>query len=376
MIISLSQLKFKILTRYLVRHFLYRFFILSLGILSLVFLITFVEMMRKIDDNSSLSLGQTLFLSFSQLPPVIDKIFPFLILLSSLWSIFSLLKTSELIILKVSSFSLQTIASIYFFTSFILAIIYIFVLMPVLAEMHHEYRHWENSQNHIIQNIHKKIITSENKTVFFTAQELNLDNHYLKNIHINFLDNDGLVEKTAYASKGYYNENQKTILFETINFLQSDTAMIKPESKIDNYLFTINLNTMKIYDNSKQIITSIYEYPFLITTQKEQKLSTNNLYVLFYSLLVLPLTCGIYSFISIVSVPSLYRGFKTTKNIMSALLSGLLFYIIDNWIMAVAGNGILPLLMALLTIKIPVILFCIIIIFNKEYAFIPQKAIS
>jgi lipopolysaccharide export system permease protein len=350
-----------------VRHLIVRFFILTLGILSLVYLITFVEMMRK-TNNTHMSLVDMLYFSFSQLPPVIDKIFPFLILLSSLWSIFSLLKTSELIILKASSVSLWTIARIYYVASFALAMMYVFAIMPLLADLHHDYRDWENNQIRILRNIHKKILTPDDQIIFLNAETFDIPHHTLSNVSLSFLDNDYLLQKIYYAPSGLYNETNKTIFFDKIILLKTNTIVLEAEKTITDFNFTVNLGDAQ-YDTLKQEITSIYEYPLLITSQKEQKLSVSSLYILFYSLLILPLTCGIYSFIGIASVPTLYRGFKNIKNIMVALFGGLLFYILDSWIMVIAGNGVLPLLMAIITIKIPIILFCVVIIFNKEYGF-------
>jgi lipopolysaccharide export system permease protein len=368
---SLNILKPTIITVYIVKHLTFRFLILTGGILSLVYLITFVEMMRKTNNNMPITFVDMLSLSFSQLPPVIDKIFPFLILLSSLWSIFSLLKTSELIILKASAVSLWHIARTYFIASFMCAVVYVFALMPILAHLHHNYRDWESNQMRISNNINKKIIISDNKIVFLNIDQFDTVNNTLKDVHITFLDKNHLLQDVYYAPVGIYNQDDKTIIFDTITMIQTNTVMLEPEHTISHFSLDVSLDTAH-YDTNKQEITGIYDYSLLIANQKQQKLSIRSLTIVFYNLLFLPLTCGIYSFIGIASVPHLYRGFKNIKNIMVALLSGLLFYILDNWIMAIAGNDILPLLMALITIKMPVILFCIVIIFNKEYGFTKQ----
>lgn len=369
--LCLTMFKPTIITRYLVKHLAFRFLILTGGILSLVYLITFVEMMRKINDDMPIPFLDMLYLSFSQLPPVIDKIFPFLILLSSLWSIFSLLKTSELIILKASAISLWHIARTYFGASFVCAIVYVFAIMPILADLHHNYRSWENNQMRISRNINKKMIMTDNHIVFLNIDQFDTLNNTLKDVHITFLDKNHVLQKVYYAPLGMYNQDSKMIVFDTITMIQTNTVILEPEQIISNFSFGVSLADTDTNTN-KQEITGIYDYSLLIANQKQQKLSTRSLLIIFYNLLFLPLTCGIYSFIGIVSVPHLYRGLKNIKNIMVALSGGLLFYILDNWIMVIAGNDILPLLMALITIKMPVILFCVVIIFNKEYGFTKQ----
>jgi lipopolysaccharide export LptBFGC system permease protein LptF len=352
---------------------------LSIGILSLVYIITFSEMMRKIDTHNGTHFWNILYLSFAQLPPIIDKIFPFLILLSSLWSIFNMLKTSELIILKVSSISLWRVGWTYCLTAFVLSMIYVFLIMPTLVFMHHGYRLWENSQINIVQNINKKIIfkNSEENTkqvVFLTAQEMNVHDNILKNVHVTFMDNQHLIERIYFAPQASYDAVNKMLVFDTLTAFKTNTVTIEQEKIMSNFILKVNLDNIYSLNNSKQSLTSVYEYPKLIDTQKEQKLSVNHLSVLFYSLLFLPLTCGIYSFISVASVPNLYRGLKNTHNIVIALSGGLLFYTLDNWIMVIAGNGMLPLIITVLTVKVPVILLCIITIFNKEYGFGQKKS--
>ena len=368
-----------IITRYLVKHFFYRFLILSSGILSLVYIITFAEMMRKIDTHNKIDFGDIVYLSFAQLPPIIDKIFPFLILLSSLWSIFNLLKTSELIILKVSSISLWRVGWTYCLTAIILAMIYVFLIMPALAFMHHHYRVWESSQTQTIQSINKKIVfqSSVNNTkqvVFLTAQEMNTRNNILKNVYVTFVDNQHLLNKIYFAPQAFYDAVKKVIVFDALTAFRTNTVTIEQEKTMYNFTLRVNLDNIYSLDSTKKSLTSVYEYRTLIKSQKEQKLSVNNISVLFYSLLFLPLTCGIYSFISVASVPNLYRGLKNTHNIVIALSGGLLFYTLDNAIIAISGNGMLPLIIAVFTVKIPVILLCIITIFNKEYGFGQKKS--
>lgn len=366
--------RIKIINTYIAKHFLYRFLILTTVLLSLVYVITFSEMLRKIDDDTTLSIGDIFYLSFSQLPPIIDKIFPFLILLSSLWSVFGLLKTSELVILKVSSVSLWRISKIYFSVAFILSIIYVLMIMPLLAYMHNDYRKWENSHYQTVKNIRKKIILpNSQEVIFFTAEEMNIHNNKIKNIHIVFMNKEHLLEKIYFSEQAFYERKSKLVVFDTLKIFKTDNLTIDQKQVISNFNLPINFNSTHILNSDKQSIVSIYLYPDLIASQKEQKLSTKNMYVLFYSLLFLPLTCGIYSFISVASVPHLSRSFKTIRNIIIALSAGLLFYILDNWIMVIASNGTLPLFIAILTFKIPVILLCIWTIFNKEYGFVHSK---
>jgi lipopolysaccharide export LptBFGC system permease protein LptF len=362
------------ITLYLIKHFLTRLTILTSGIISLVFLITFIELIRKVDDRESIDTIKMLYLTLSQLGPVIDKILPFLILLSTLWSVFNLLKTAELIILKTSSLSVWRLSSIYCVTAFFITTLYIFTIMPFLATMHQDYRAWENDRVQIYKDIHKKVKTPNNQTVFFKADSYDMHTNHIHNIYITYLDEVGLLEKTYYAKQGIYNPNEKNIAFDTLSLLEANKVIMQKALIINDFKFAIDFSNIKRTSNKKKIMSHIYEYPILIKNQRQQNLSIKNLQNLFYSLLTLPIICAIYSFIAITALPSLYRGLQGTKNMLLALLGGLIFYVLDSWIIVVASTNSLPLVLALFTVKISVILLCIVIIFNKEYGFSRKKS--
>jgi|GEM_PF-5488962 len=363
----------KKITLYLMDHYVKRLFILTMGILSLVYLITFVELIRKVDSRETASLMKMLYLTAAQLGPVIDKVLPFLILLASLWSLFSLLKTSELIILKTASVSLWRIGLVYVGVSVCVVSVYIAIIMPFLASMHQEYRFWERNRVQIYQDIYQKVQSDDKHNIFLKAQSYDGLTHGLEKVYVTILEGDHLIKAIYFARKGHYDPEAKKIIFPQILALKTDNAFIEAPSKVTDFNLPIDLSFIKRAYSSKKIMTHIYEYKNLIENQKKQKLSFINLQNLFYALLTLPISCGLYSFIAVTALPNLYRGLQGTKNMLGAIIGGLAFYIADNWIMAIAPSNNIPTIIALFAVKISVLMLCIVIIFNKEYGFRNHK---
>lgn len=369
----MTFLNLKIINIYIAKHFLYRFFTLTIGILLLIFVITFAEMLRKVDEHTHETFFDIIYLSLSQIPPIIDKIFPFLILLSSLWSVLGLVKTSELVIVKTAGISLWAISKIYFYTACIVSLIYVFVLMPFFAMMHHDYRQWENNRVDAAYHIHKKIILKDTGQVaFLTASRLVLSNNTLENVYVTLLNSQGLSETVYYSPQAIYEQTTQIIHLMEHDIFNADSQKLSVTHR-DNFDIKVNLDSLSV---PKQSLSAVYDYPNLIKANHEQKLSVNTLVVLFYSLLILPLTCGIYSFISMAFVPNLAReAHKVIGVVAMTLLLGVVFYILDNWIMTVSGNGKLPVLLGIITFKIVIFFMCVIMILNKEYGFNTQKMV-
>jgi lipopolysaccharide export LptBFGC system permease protein LptF len=296
--------------------------------------------------------------------------------LATLWSIFSLLKTSEIIILKTSSFSLWRLNVLYCSISVIVVTIYVMFIMPFLANMHSEYRAWEGNRAQIYENIHKKIILNNSDIAFVTIKKYDIFTHKVYESYISVTEESGLLKSVYYAAQGQYDTSQKHIQFDTIQLLKTNEKNITFPNNVTKFLLPIDLNNINRILSDKKTMIHLYEYPVLIYNQKQQNLSYRNLQISFFSLLALPLTCAIYCFIAIASLPSLYRGLQGTKNIMIALLSSLIFYLLDNWITIIAITNDLPILISIFAVKIAVILLCIVTIFNKEYGFNKVKTIE
>lgn len=357
-----------LINRYVMRHFISKFLVMTLGLLGLIYLITFVEMLRKLSDSEQGDILQTLYLSFAQLPPVIDKVFPFFILLSVLWSIFSLLKTSELTIIKASSMSLWHISFIYCASAFTISVIYVFGLMPYLTQMYQEFKEWEDNRSLMVYNIYKKIHESEStNTVFLKADAFNPENNHLENVSIFFLDADFLVEKIYHAQQAYYKPTEKKIYFKALKNIKTAQEKLDPIQTIQDYQLSVNLEDVQQNYKPRNILYHVYEYPKLIKNQKEQDLSTTQMEIAYYSLFTLPFSSALYALIALVATPALYRGLKGSRYVILAIAGGILFYICDGSFILLASSQSLPISVILGTTKLLALLICIVIMFNKEY---------
>ena len=117
---------------YLIKRFLLSFLIVLTIMCSISVLLEMTEYIRKYDINK-IQLVILFKLSLLNLPKMMYKILPLIILLSSLWMYLGLSRTSELIIIRASSRSALRSLSGPIFTTFLIGLISIFFLNPIIV---------------------------------------------------------------------------------------------------------------------------------------------------------------------------------------------------------------------------------------------------
>ena len=117
---------------YLIKRFLLSFSIVLTIMCSISVLLEMTEYIRKYDINK-IHLVILFKLSLLNLPKMMYKILPLIILLSSLWMYLGLSRTSELIIIRASSRSALRSLAGPISTTFLIGLISIFFLNPIIV---------------------------------------------------------------------------------------------------------------------------------------------------------------------------------------------------------------------------------------------------
>ena len=94
-----------ILSRYIARQFLLNFAFLLLILLGIIFLFDTIELLRRSANYENVDLSLILTMSFMKLPEVGQRLFPFAILFSAMFTFWRLAKTSELVVFRSTGLS-------------------------------------------------------------------------------------------------------------------------------------------------------------------------------------------------------------------------------------------------------------------------------
>lgn len=350
------------LSLYLARQFTMRLLVVILVAIIVVLLFDTLELMRIlfIKQTSILTiLKMSLYRNFAH----IQKILPFIILISTILTYFHLTKTFELIIAKAAGLSIWQLLIPPVIVAFIFGIFYITIITPITSLFISKYEKMEahyvkdqpsllvfaktglwlkqesnNDQRYIIHAL--KIIQPEQKLLDVTIYYLDKDNAFIKRI-----DTDEML----YTGKGWYIADG--ILIDRTNNSQPLKSFYMPASLTFNQIQESMILPETI---------SFWKLPNYIYMAEKSGFATNHYKLYFYKLLVLPLF-----FVSMITLGSTFalgipRYNKKGKYLTFGILAGFVVYFLSDVIFALGASGKLPLLFSATTPTLLILLIGVI----------------
>lgn len=131
------------ISNYLTRDLLFRIGIVFFVIGCLIFLFTFIELLRRTSRLEDITTFEIMIVSFLQIPVYFMRVAPFVVLIASLWSVIHLTRTFELVVMRSSGVSAWRLLRGYSIAGGFLGFVMIFGLTPISAYCLKEYTYWE-----------------------------------------------------------------------------------------------------------------------------------------------------------------------------------------------------------------------------------------
>ena len=139
---------------YLAKHFLKWTLVVILAMTALVLLIEFSEIMRKASSRPHIGLIVLWQMLILKTPTFLEQIFPFVILFSSLLTLWNLNRHQEILIMKVSGFSIWQLLAPLIIVVWTLGCLDMTILQPITAQMMKRYAHLDHQHfNQATENI-------------------------------------------------------------------------------------------------------------------------------------------------------------------------------------------------------------------------------
>lgn len=133
----------KILSFYIGKQYLKWFFVILLGILSVVFVFDCIELLRRTSAKPEVTYGIVLLMAFLNLPDVGQKILPFIALFASMLTLWKLTRTQELIIVRAIGVSVWQFLNPLLICTLALSAFYLCAINPLGAIMKKSYKELE-----------------------------------------------------------------------------------------------------------------------------------------------------------------------------------------------------------------------------------------
>lgn len=131
------------LARYLALQYLIWFLAFFVGLTSIIYLFEVAELMRRTADLADATLGIILRMGAYKLPDTIEKILPFVVLFSSMFTFWRLTRSQELIIARASGVSAWQFLAPAFIVTLIFGCINVTLINPLGASMISRYQSME-----------------------------------------------------------------------------------------------------------------------------------------------------------------------------------------------------------------------------------------
>ncbi len=243
--------------KYIILNFVQKIFIISLVFFLLVLLLNLFEEINFFKDKSE-NLYYPLLLNFLNAPTILNKVFPFIFLISTQFFIISLIEKNELMILKNFGIDNFKIIGLIALVSFFVSLFLILFFYNFSAQLKHIYLDIKNdfaSDNKYLAVITENgiWIKDEVKDKINVINASSIEGENLKNVIITELDESFNVIKYIYSKevsikdkawnikKGIIIENNIRTVKDNIRFISNF------DSEKINTLFS-NLNSLTLWE--------------------------------------------------------------------------------------------------------------------------------
>lgn len=360
---------------YINKHFLKYFGLVAIGIILLALILNLFDVIDKAKSLPEISWKTILKMAFLQVPPFLEKISIFLILLSSMITLFNLSSRSEITIMRSSGMSLWQIIMPIIISSFIIGFIFITAWNLLSIYSAKEYNNLEKiyikkDQDDLLEPkggiwLKQQNITKTDERIIIRAKKIYKNSIELYEANFWLLGNQGefykkIDTKIASLKNGYWELTGVTINDDDIVNKQLDQITIA--TNLDKEFIV-----KKIINNFEDPdLFSIFELPKLISDLEESGFLSKKFQVYFYSLLNKPIL-----FTSMVMLAAFFsiNNSRNKNNIIFlvfAIMIGLLIYISLSIIAAFGGSGAIPTWISTWLVSAILLAVTVLMIFKKE----------
>lgn len=354
----------KLLIKYLLKQFSYSLLIFFSIFLSLIILSNYIEEIIFFRDKITTQdiFFETFVLALAKTPTNLLTMSPFIFLFASTFYFVKLIKSNEIIPVKLGGLSNNFLILTPAFFSVLIGIFLITFLTPISAELSKHYeinkRKYAANENLIIMSKNGLWVKEKmaNKTIIIRADIIKSQNFKnLNNLTIYEIDNNyKLIERIDAKNSIIKNKNWE---------LNQPEKLIK-KTDIENnkiiYKTNINLEKLKNYFANANIY-SIWNITKELKELKDRGYVEQDLIVNFNKYLSLPLM--LFSMVIISTFFTIRIDFKFNNflYIFFSILVGIIIYFLSDLSIAIGKSGKIPLI---LSIWIPVIIIMTLSIYS------------
>ncbi len=362
---------------YIVKKFLFTLFLVVLSVSLLIAIINIFELLREISDKP-ISFGQIILLDILQIPSFIDNISPFLIMIASMITLFSLSIRSEITVMRASGLSFLRIVFPVALSAFGIGIFCLLIFSPIAISASKKFNLMEQvligkEKMDLLAPIggiwlKQTNILYKDQEIIIRADEIYRTSLKMKNVGLWFFDQNQQFYKKINAEYMILKDGY----WDLGNVVINDHNQINQE--IPHLIIQTNLKadfvSKKILNNFEDVrLFSIYDLPNLISNLKDSGFPPRKFIVQYYSMLVRPF---LFVAMSLIAAFFSVNNVRSKNNILwftAGIISGLILYISFVIIHAFGSSGLIPIFLSTWMATITLLAISMLLIFKKENSY-------
>ncbi len=361
-----------ILGKYVIKQMMVYFLSVLLMVAGIIALFDIVEMLRKFSSNPSVTMLMIIQLTITKIPYTMEKIFPFVVMVSAMATFWKFSKTNEFVVIKASGVSVWKFLCPALFLAFLIGIVNVTTINPISAKMTEFY-----------ETIRYRIKTKNPTAILFSTKGL-----WLREA----MDEETFVVLSAKSVR----QEPEGLLLREVTLLELDrhslllkrieafAAMLKndvfelkdvsvfipgePTSSLPQLTYKTSITTDRIKENFiEPDAISFWNLPETIAFYENSGFSALKHKMRFMNLLASPFLLMAMVFVAAIFAlrPNNRRGGMLFL-IVGGIMSGFIIFFLSQVIYAFGLNKELPIFFAVWIPIIIVYLICITVMLQLE----------
>ena len=356
------------LSLYLGKQFLKNVAVIFGVLMTVVFLIDFIELLRRGSGKDGVDIFVILQMVLLRLPNLAQKLLPFVTLFGGMLTFFRLSKSSELTVIRATGVSVWQFLFPSLFIAFIAGIVVLTIINPIGAAMQSQYDQME-----------AKYFDKRSSLLALSSNDLwlrQVDDKGLSVIHARGALNQGIDLTDVIIFEYDLNDSftgridaARAILHPGYWDLENVviTGPNRPAVRQDHLRLPTSLTAAQIQESFASPATlSFWDLPDFIATLEHAGFSGDRHRLHWYSLMAGPILMFAMVLVAATfSLRSLRQG-RTALLVLGGIATGFAFYFMTDIIYALGLSGNLPIILAAWIPAIAITLFGLAMMFHLE----------
>jgi lipopolysaccharide export system permease protein len=337
------------LFRYIARQFFIWCTAVFVTMVSIIFLLDYVELIRRSGNRPEATLGVLLELAALKQPYMAQQILPFAILFGTMMAFWRLTRSHELVVARASGISVWQFLTPPLAGAFFIGVVAVMLFNPIASVMQASY---ENLENRVLRGGDQKFALSSsglwlwqsddagNPSVIH-AQRFIVGERALTDVMFLFLAGDATLNKRIDAQEAMLGTDGWTVKNGT------EWEVDGQSQPFDSINIPTNLTTAKIQDSFAPPETmSFWELPGFIRLLEASGFSSQRHRLYFDALLARPFLLAAMVLIAASFSLRMQRAGGVSLMIGAGIASGFLLYFLSDVVFALGLSSTIPTLLA------------------------------